>query len=71
MSNTDWFLALLMFITGFLLVIVVANTYIKHDVIDKFNELCINNEGIDSIRIPIIGTPEVTCKNGAKFTIKE
>lgn len=71
MSNTDWPSALLMFITGFLLGMLFVNTYIKHDVINKFNELCINNEGIDSIRIPKVGTPEVTCKNGAKFTIKK
>jgi hypothetical protein len=48
-----------------------AFSTVTEDQFTKAQELCKTNGGMLEYRSPSVGYPSITCKNGAKFTVKE
>ena len=57
-------------IGGILLGVACAFSYVTETQWNKAQELCKPNGGLSSYVSNPIGPPDITCKNGAEFTIK-
>lgn len=55
---------------GIVLGFVGAFSYVSEDQWNKAQELCKPNGGLGSYVSNPIGPPDITCKNGAEFTLK-
>ena len=57
-------------IGGILLGVACAFSYVTETQWNKAQELCKPNNGLSSYVSNLIGPPDITCKNGAEFTLK-
>jgi hypothetical protein len=62
---------LLAFVLGICMCLLFSLSIIMEESFSKAQEMCKNNGGLEHYASNTIGHPDIVCKNGAKFILKE
>ena len=58
------------FLFGVILTVAYTFTSLSGKEMEKMHSACVKNEGVSRVLIFTLGAASVTCKDGAKFSIK-